>query len=255
MYSESSLESTVQRCGTCGPSHGHERHRCQPAKGTACRVRTIVDVPALGDLNVLRSKYSATASVLVLHPPPAPTVNVNLPTMASVPSSPTSPLSPLPTQTYHTSILPRSIPTAALLDSAVGGAHYSGVESVNERRRSVRGHTRISHEGGVSLSRRRSSGMPSEPNPFHLTVLDDIKDVRDSFSPRPGDAIRIYPWFFSNGGYRCTKVLRRRRCCRSDGGRMRSTRCACFVGSRNPHLDCLLDGCNLCRTLTRGVKA
>ena len=196
MYSESSLESTVQRCGTCGPSHGHERHRCQPAKGTACRVRTIVDVPALGDLNVLRSKYSATASVLVLHPPPAPTVNVNLPTMASVPSSPTSPLSPLPTQTYHTSILPRSIPTAALLDSAVGGAHYSGVESVNERRRSVRGHTRISHEGGVSLSRRRSSGMPSEPNPFHLTVLDDIKDVRDSFSPRPGDAIRIYPWFF-----------------------------------------------------------
>lgn len=62
MYSESSLESTVQRCGTCGPSHGHERHRCQPAKGTACRVRTIVDVPALGDLNVLRS------STALLHP-------------------------------------------------------------------------------------------------------------------------------------------------------------------------------------------
>ena len=158
------------------------RHRCQPAKGTACRVRTIVDVPALGDLNVLRSSTALLHPFLVFHPPPAPTVNVNLPTMASVPSSPTSPISPLPTQTYHNSILPRSIPTAALLDSAVGGAHYSGVESVNERRRSVRAHARTSHEGGVSLSRRRSSGVPSEPNPYHLTVLDDIKDVRVSHS-------------------------------------------------------------------------
>ncbi|KAF8478963.1 hypothetical protein DFH94DRAFT_34561 [Russula ochroleuca] len=106
--------------------------------------------------------------------------------MASVPSSPTSPISPLPTQTYHTSILPRSIPTAALLDSAVGGAHYSGVESVNERRRSVRGHAHhtLHDGGGVSLARRRSSALPSMPNPYHLSVLDDIKDMYEGFATK-----------------------------------------------------------------------
>ncbi len=71
-----------------------------------------------------------------------------------------------------------------MLDSAVGGAHYSGVESVTERRRSVRAHAnahRLStvDEHGADLSRRRSSAIP-EPNPFHLTVLDDIKDVCDT---------------------------------------------------------------------------
>jgi hypothetical protein len=103
----------------------------------------------------------------------------------SPPSSPTShPTSPtnLPTHTYHISILPRSIPTPALLDSAVGGAHYSGVESVNERRRSVRSsntHALNANEIGVSLGRRRST-IVAEPNPFHLTVVDDLKDVCDS---------------------------------------------------------------------------
>jgi len=106
---------------------------------------------------------------------------------SSPPSSPISPpTSPTnyPTQTYHLSILPRSIPTPALLDSALGGAHYSGVESVNERRRSVRSsHTHLLNanvnENGLGLGRRRST-IVAEPNPFHLTVLDDLKDVRDS---------------------------------------------------------------------------
>jgi len=93
-------------------------------------------------------------------------------------------MSPLPTHTYHSSLLPRSIPTVALLDSVVGGAHYSGVESVNERRRSIRNsHAQTLHDGGVSLNR-RSSILPSEPNRFHLTVLDDIKDMYEGFATK-----------------------------------------------------------------------
>lgn len=116
--------------------------------------------------------------------------------MANLPPSPTSPASPLPTHTYHSSLLPRSIPTVALLDSVVGGAHYSGVESVNERRRSVRvsAQPQTLYDGGVSLHR-RSSVLPPEPNPFHLSVLDDIKDVRDSW--RLGDC---HGRCFSDGG-------------------------------------------------------
>jgi hypothetical protein len=145
---------------------------------------------------------------------------------SSPPSSPISPLgSPtnLPTQTYHHSILPRSIPTASMLDSAVGGAHYSGVESVNERRRSVRRHSQSLNANengaaghGAALSRRRSSVVP-EPNPFHLTVLDDLKDVCDS--------LYLFWVFFFSRVVRCTKVSRRRKCFRSGGGRMRNTRC------------------------------
>jgi len=86
--------------------------------------------------------------------------------------------------TYHSSILPRSIPTPALLDSAVSGAHYSGVESVTERRRSVRAHS-ISRDGGAlspSSPGRRQSALPAIPNPLHLAVVDDLKDVRDFLS-------------------------------------------------------------------------
>ncbi|KAF8497073.1 hypothetical protein F5888DRAFT_1700095 [Russula emetica] len=105
----------------------------------------------------------------------------------SPPSSPIShPASPanLPTQTYHVSILPRSIPTAALLDSAVGGAHYSGVESVNERRRSVRSHTHSSNANENGASLRRRSSVVAEPNPFHLTVVDDLKDMYEGFATK-----------------------------------------------------------------------
>jgi hypothetical protein len=80
-----------------------------------------------------------------------------------------------------------------LLNSVAGGAHYSGVELVNEHRHSVRvsAHLQTLYEGGASLHR-RSSVLPPEPNPFHLSVLDDIKDVRDSLASR--DLLR--PVFF-----------------------------------------------------------
>ena len=123
--------------------------------------------------------------------------------MASSP--PLSPISPshltpptnLPTQTYHTSILPHSIPTAALLDSAVGGAHYSGVESVNERRRSIRSHTLSlnANENGGGLGRRRSS-VVAQPNTFHLTVVDDLKDVCDSHRRNWSVFILKFSWWW-----------------------------------------------------------
>jgi len=101
------------------------------------------------------------------------------------PSSPTSGMNNnnLPTQTYHTSLLPRSIPTMAMLDSAVGGAHYSGVESVNERRRSMRRHSDVVNSPTSSPSARRQS-VQAEPNPVHLTVLDDIKDMYEGYATK-----------------------------------------------------------------------
>jgi len=111
---------------------------------------------------------------------------------SSPPLSPRSPtmshtqlsLTNLPTQTYHSSLLPRSIPTVALLDSAVGGAHYSGVESVNERRRSVRSHRHSSNENGAGLGRRRSSVVAQRPNMLHLSVVDDLKDMYEGFATK-----------------------------------------------------------------------
>jgi len=93
-----------------------------------------------------------------------------------------------PTLTYHSSILPRSIPTPGLLDSAVSGAHYSGVESVTERRRSVRAHS-ISRDGSggalpPSSPGRRQSALPAIPNPLHLAVVDDLKDMYEGFATK-----------------------------------------------------------------------
>jgi len=95
-------------------------------------------------------------------------------------------MSKQPSLTYHTSLLPRSIPTPGLLDSALGGAHYSsamGIESVNERRRSMRRHSQSSNDGATpnSPGLRRQSVLPAVPNPLHLAVLDDLKDVRGLF--------------------------------------------------------------------------
>ncbi|KAI0003256.1 hypothetical protein BJV74DRAFT_812558 [Russula compacta] len=115
--------------------------------------------------------------------------------MATLPSSPSSHLAPQPpspgvhpTLTYHSMLLPRSIPTPALLDSAVSGAHYSGVESITERRRSVRGHSQILSGGGggandSNLARRRSTASAA-PNPLHLAILDDIKDMYEGFATK-----------------------------------------------------------------------
>jgi hypothetical protein len=84
-----------------------------------------------------------------------------------------------PSLTYHTSLLPRSIPTPGLLDSAVSGAHYSGVESVNERRRlSIRRSESLTSGGANHGATRRQSALPAIPNPYHLAIIDDIKDVR-----------------------------------------------------------------------------
>lgn len=56
-----------------------------------------------------------------------------------------------PTQTFHPSILPRSVPTPALVESVAGGAHYAGVrldqDTVLKHRRSTsnRHHTQLTH--------------------------------------------------------------------------------------------------------------
>ena len=125
-----------------------------------------------------------------LSPParPSPSLTMSHSTIAPLsPSSsvhplPGAPSSNLPTQTYHSSLLPRSIPMPALLDSVAGGAHYSGVESVNERRRSLnRGHSHTSH---TPLSPRRHSHLPGAASTSHLAAMDDLRDVRSYFSFR-----------------------------------------------------------------------
>jgi len=122
---------------------------------------------------------------LVLHP--SPTIHAgNTMATSPMPSSPSSaPQPPSPTMTtypsltYHTSLLPRSIPTPGLLDSAVSGAHYSGVDSVNERRRlSIRRSQSLNCGGANYGATRRQSALPAIPNPYHLAIVDDIKDVR-----------------------------------------------------------------------------
>ena len=56
-----------------------------------------------------------------------------------------------PSQTFHPSILPRSVPTPALVESVAGGAHYAGVrvdpDTVLKHRRSTstRHHTELAH--------------------------------------------------------------------------------------------------------------
>jgi len=109
-------------------------------------------------------------------------------TLSPSPGSPTvphppSPVMNVPTLTYHNSLLPRSIPTPAMLDSAVGGAHYSGVESVNERRRSMRRNSR-NYGATPGSNQRRQSVQPSIPNQLHLSVLDDLKDMYEGLATK-----------------------------------------------------------------------
>jgi hypothetical protein len=152
------------------------------------------------------------------------------PTGNSVPQPP-SPTTTHPTLTYHTSLLPRSIPTPGLLDSAVSGAHYSGVESVNERRRSSLRHSQSLNCGGANHhgATRRHSALPAIPNPAHLAILDDIKDVRARIcllSRCKGNVLTPFVFIPLYSGFRCMKVWRRRKCYRNDGERMRNTRYA-----------------------------
>ncbi|KAF9466402.1 hypothetical protein BDZ94DRAFT_1251864 [Collybia nuda] len=70
-----------------------------------------------------------------------------------------------PSLTYHSSILPRSVPTPALVESVAGAAHYSGI--------------RIEPE--AQLKRRRSSHgereVHSELKADHSRVLADLKEL------------------------------------------------------------------------------
>lgn len=82
------------------------------------------------------------------------------------PEYPRSPISgstsPLPTQTYHSSILPSSIPMPALVESAAGGAHYAGIKV----------------DGGSSMKHRRSSSHHhTELSHDHRRVLDDLTEL------------------------------------------------------------------------------
>ncbi|KAF8964020.1 hypothetical protein BDZ97DRAFT_1817578 [Flammula alnicola] len=77
--------------------------------------------------------------------------------------NPRPPRSPSPpTQTFHPSILPRSVPTPALVESVAGGAHYAGVKVdsdtiLKHRRSSVRHHTELNHD--------------------HERILDDLTEL------------------------------------------------------------------------------
>jgi len=67
----------------------------------------------------------------------------------------------------------------ALLDSVAGGAHYSGVESVNERRRSLnRGHSQNAHTiGSPRRQSHRLSHPPGAASASHLAAMDDLRDM------------------------------------------------------------------------------
>jgi len=78
------------------------------------------------------------------------------------PERPRSPTSP--TITYHPSLFPANIPTPALLESAVGGAHYSGVKIERDTRKLRR-----------DSSGKRTSHL--QVNGDHQRVLHDLKEL------------------------------------------------------------------------------
>ncbi|TFK42914.1 hypothetical protein BDQ12DRAFT_677006 [Crucibulum laeve] len=73
-------------------------------------------------------------------------------------------LSP-PSQTYHPNILPRSVPTPALVESVAGGAHYSGVRV----------------DSDVVLKHRRSSSHSAQKHTDlkcdHERIMKDLKEL------------------------------------------------------------------------------
>lgn len=77
-------------------------------------------------------------------------------------SSPTSPRSPSPpSQTYHRSIL--TMPTPALVESAAGGAHYSGIKVDSE--------TLLKHRRNSSFKQH------TEINHYHKRILEDLTEL------------------------------------------------------------------------------
>ncbi|CAA7267652.1 unnamed protein product [Cyclocybe aegerita] len=92
--------------------------------------------------------------------------------------SPKPPRSPSPPcQTFHPSILPRSVPTPALVESVAGGAHYAGVKV----------------DSDAVLRHRRSSSHRhhTELNADHQRVLDDLTEL---FCCRPTLEILERSW-------------------------------------------------------------
>ncbi|KAF5331061.1 hypothetical protein D9619_005939 [Psilocybe cf. subviscida] len=85
--------------------------------------------------------------------------------------------SPPPTQTFHPNILPRSVPTPALVESVAGGAHYAGAKVDSE----------------TLIKRRRSSNKRShtELKSDHKRVLDDLTEL---FCARPTLEILERSW-------------------------------------------------------------
>lgn len=90
-------------------------------------------------------------------------LSLDLPDSPGRPSSPksSSSTSPLPTQTYHSPILPGTIPLPALFESAASGAHYTGVKI----------------DDGSTRRRRSSSYHHTELNHDHHRVLDDLTEL------------------------------------------------------------------------------
>jgi len=85
--------------------------------------------------------------------------------MASSSFAPERPRSPSsPTMTYHPSLFPANIPTPALLESAAGGAHYSGVKIERDTQKMRR-----------SSSGKRTSHLQIKAD--HQQVLDDMKEL------------------------------------------------------------------------------
>lgn len=72
---------------------------------------------------------------------------------------------PSPTLTYHPSLFSGHIPTPALLESAAGGAHYSGAKIEHDTRRLRRG----------SSGRRGSSVL--EVKGDHKKVIQDLNEL------------------------------------------------------------------------------
>ncbi|KAF9562175.1 hypothetical protein CPC08DRAFT_688059 [Agrocybe pediades] len=73
------------------------------------------------------------------------------------------PSSPPPSQKFHPSLLPHSIPTPSLVESVAGGAHYSGVNV---------------EPGSVLKHRRSSTARPHNVLKHdHKRVLDDLTEL------------------------------------------------------------------------------
>ncbi|EDR10915.1 uncharacterized protein LACBIDRAFT_315907 [Laccaria bicolor S238N-H82] len=83
-----------------------------------------------------------------------------------------------PSQTFHPSILPHSVPTPALVESVAGAAHYSGVR--------VDSDTQLKHHRTNSCHQ-----SPAELNIDHRHVLDDLKEL---FCCRPTREIFDRSW-------------------------------------------------------------